>query len=271
MIKLIACDLDGTIIRQDNTLSIENEMAIKLLEKKKITFLPCTGRCYQDMRSAFPQSLIYPSVLMNGALFAAANGSSIYHFPIKKDIVLDIVNYFQCIKLSTAIYSLNTIYMIGKISNFTKCLVECGMSEDFAKEYYGCNIIEINSIGEIQEDILKIEIMIANTKVKNTCQKFLSKCEDVNVSSSLPYNIEITAKGIHKAAMLRKVAKFYGIKKEEILVFGDSMNDYELFENYPNTVAPKNADEAIIKLSKFQCETCENNGFSSFVRNYFKM
>ena len=55
-IRIVFSDLDGTIVGDDNKISCATISIIKDLKEKGIPFIPCTGRSYTDMRSAFPEN-----------------------------------------------------------------------------------------------------------------------------------------------------------------------------------------------------------------------
>jgi hypothetical protein len=68
--------------------------------------------------------------------------------------------------------------------------------------------------------------------------------------SSYPDNIEINAKYAQKGCGLLEAIKVMGIQKEEVAVFGDGLNDLSMFEQFPNSYAPANAQPAILKKAK---------------------
>lgn len=68
--------------------------------------------------------------------------------------------------------------------------------------------------------------------------------------SSFPVNVEITNAQAQKGWGLEKAIEVMGIRREEVAVFGDGMNDYNMFTCFPRCYAPENAVEPIKALAK---------------------
>lgn len=69
----------------------------------------------------------------------------------------------------------------------------------------------------------------------------------ITVTSSAPWNVEITAAGVHKGAMVKRAAKQFGLSADEVLVFGDGGNDSFMFRTFPHSRAMENAAPCILR------------------------
>ena len=97
--------------------------------------------------------------------------------------------------------------------------------------------------------------------MKNT----ISKIEGLAVSSSFVDNIEITDHSAQKGLILAKVSKEMGIKKDEVMVLGDSFNDYSMFTEFTETVAMENAVPEIKAIAKYITDTNDNCGVAKAI------
>lgn len=263
-IKLVACDLDGTIVNEDNTISMLSASALRRLQAQGIRFLPCTGRSYYDMRSAFPKDLSFSSILLNGAMFADEKGFAIRSYSMNKEQVEPMEQQLHAGGFPCLYFTSNGLYGSGDISQLERC-VQTFYPNTQDSAYFTEPIHAILDHNEISSDILKMETMHANLHRVQRMKEILSQNEIVQVASSLPYNIEITVKNINKAAMLKQVMTYYGLHEQEILFFGDSANDLEVFAQFPNCVAVNNAILEIKRLTNRHCASCEQDGVAHYL------
>mgnify|MGYP000476494311 CR=1 FL=1 len=95
----------------------------------------------------------------------------------------------------------------------------------------------VEKIFDAQIKIQKIFIFSEEQNKLKNIKEFLKKRQDITVTSSATWNIEITDRQANKGAMLEQIAEYYGWSKEEVLVFGDG----------PHSRAVKNAEESLKK------------------------
>lgn len=80
-------------------------------------------------------------------------------------------------------------------------------------------------------------------------------------------NIEITDINAQKGIILEKVTKKMGIDKKDVMILGDSFNDYSMFEIFEESVAMENAISEIKKIAKYITDTNENHGVAKAIYN----
>ncbi len=84
--------------------------------------------------------------------------------------------------------------------------------------------------------------------------------------------VELHSTKISKADALRKVQKELGFDREHTMVFGDSINDLELFNEGKITVTPSNGDDRIKKVASIVLdEDCEHDGIAKFLAKFFNL
>jgi Cof subfamily protein (haloacid dehalogenase superfamily) len=99
------------------------------------------------------------------------------------------------------------------------------------------------------------------SKVKNELQKI----KGLAISSSFLDNIEVTDISAQKGIILAKVASKLGINKDEVLVIGDSFNDYSMFTEFTESVAMGNAVPEIKEIAKYITDTNDNDGVAKAI------
>ena len=92
--------------------------------------------------------------------------------------------------------------------------------------------------------------------------------QNVTVTSSFPYNIEIGGEGTSKASALAKLAEQLGVKKEEMMCCGDSLNDMAMLKVAGLAVAMANAEPAVKGVADYVTDTNENDGVAKAVEKF---
>ena len=265
MIKCIASDLDGTLL-YNGKLSDNNYKAIKLLQEKGIEFVIATGRNITEVKMLDFKDLKFLKVLVNGSIVTDEN----FNILSKTYLNLDEVTYLQKIVEREKVgaifygpvnrYGFNIDLMIESFKNSIR-------DKDVFGNGFLYGLIEIKDVNEIKEDICKCEIMdgmrydlLENIKKEILNDKLLEP------TSSDKNNVEVLSKNVNKYVGLKKLMDIKGYKKEEVAVFGDSDNDFVLFENMVESYAMGNGNDNVKSHAKYVVDTCANDGFYKGVK-----
>ena len=111
----------------------------------------------------------------------------------------------------------------------------------------------------MEEGINEVEKYFAQMK------KEIGKITGIAVSSSFSDNIEITHMTAQKGIILAKVAQKMGFDRSEVMVIGDSYNDYSMFEVFEESVAMENAVPEIKQIAKYVTDTNDNLGVAKAI------
>ena len=280
MIKLIASDMDGTLLNDDHMISEENLKAIRKAQEMGRHFTIVTGRDYGAVKSYLEEcNLKCECILSNGAEYRDINGNIIESVYMNKEsakITFDILNEANlCIQLMTN----NGSYITNKESDkkaiidrfklFNPKMSEEEVEEFVAKFHKERGMKEIDNIYEILEsdiEILKIvtfdndEKLIAELK-----DKLRENASDLAVASTFSNDIEISDIKAQKGLILAKTIKKMGIDKSEVIVLGDSFNDYSMFTEFENSYAMENAIPEIKEIAMYITDTNNNDGVAKAI------
>ena len=280
MIKLIASDMDGTLLNDDHMISDENLKAIRKAQEMGRHFTIVTGRDYGAVKSYLEEcNLKCECILSNGAEYRDVNGNVIESVYMNKNsvkIVFDILNEAGlCIQLMTN----NGSYITNKESDkqatidrfklFNPKMTEEEVIEfvkNFHKQRGMKNIDDVYEILESDVEILKIvtfdndEKLIASLK-----EKLKENTSDLAVASTFSNDIEISDIEAQKGLILAKTIKKMGIDKSEVIVLGDSFNDYSMFTEFENSYAMENAIPEIKEIAKYVTDSNNNDGVAKAI------
>ena len=286
MIKLVACDLDGTLFNSNMTISEENAAAIKLAQENGIEFLVATGRSPQQSRKNMREyGLKTGFININGALVYDANKQlQVKHqLPNEKakliaHILLKNQLYFELVT-ADKIYS-NDISK--RVVNLARSLMSLNPGVTFKKAVAtaaGSNAMLSMTLVEDFDQLLadpKTEIMkiisfdAHGPAAFSSAKKEIMSLGDVAVTSSAAANIEINDIKAQKGPALLDYARKKGFKKEEVAAIGDNLNDASMIRDAGVGVAMANAVPAIKKLAQVKTKSNDDNGVAYILKKFIK-
>ena len=286
MIKLIASDMDGTLLNSNHKISKENLEAIKKAESMGVKFTIATGRRFEDVKPLIDENnLKCQSIVLNGGEYIDEEGkvlegiyidrkeaSQIIDMIIKENIVAEVYT-------NQGLYSVNTkeealtevayrIKAFDPKTSFEEAIKYAETHPHFLDLKY------IKDIDEFLNSDIKIGKFVAFYNDEETTIKVKRKLESIErlaIASTFTKNIEINNKEAQKGLILAKVAEKMGIRRDEVMVIGDSFNDYSMFTEFPISFAMKNAVPQIKEAAKYITDTNDNAGVAKAIYKVFNL
>jgi len=275
MIKLIASDMDGTLLNHNHKIPKENVKLINFAKNQGIEFVVATGRAYYEALPALNEDNINCDVIsFNGGIVYDKNGNIISITPmISKDLYYTI-EILKSFNISYQLYTKNTIYTRSietDINAYIDLIRSNGYEPDVehlraeAQQKLDLGYItEVDNIelylNEEENPPIKI-IAISNdiSKLENAT-KLLSENTNISVTSSGANNIEIMHKNATKGEALKEIAKIYGINLENAVAIGDNLNDQAMLDIVGYSVAMKNGNTILKEQAKYVTEKTNSEG-----------
>lgn len=246
MIKLIAADMDGTLLTGIHTMDKETIDAIQKVQAQGIRFVIATGRIFEDVKEFLDQYDIHCEYLtMNGAEYYDRNGICRQGIYIPKETarhVYDVLRQFP--KFNVEIYTDH-----GHFSADSRCKTLRGMLRRMAVMQKGLNTFRmllnaahnghfqrmqyIRDIDAFFASNIQIAKFITFTDVPEDIEELRGELATVTglaLSSSFRTNIEINDRHATKGEALRRYIAENGISAEEVMVIGDGQNDLSMMK-----------------------------------------
>ncbi|MCY7009203.1 Cof-type HAD-IIB family hydrolase [Fusobacterium simiae] len=237
--KLVVCDMDGTLLTSNHKISDYTADIIKQIENKGVKFIIATGRPYLDARH-YRDSLKLKSFLItsNGARAHDEENTPIVVENIPKELVKRLLAYDVGKDIHRNIYLDDDWIIEHEIEGLVEFHRESGysFSIDNLDKYKNEEAAKVFFLGK-NEDIENLE--------KNMEKEFQ---KDLSITISSPFCLEFMKKGVNKAETLKKVLKILNIKPEEVIAFGDSMNDYEMLSLVGKPFIMGNANQRLMDV-----------------------
>lgn len=234
-IKLVVCDIDGTLVQKELHLFPETVKCIEKLRENGIEFTLATGRMpYRAQLFAEDAKLRVPFVANNGSILCQ-DESFIFCKKVKAEIFRDVLRpYMMSVPDLTVIFSyddrerpvLQTDWIRARLHKYKGYDETLGDNDDtWQQEVHKLYVIDdarTGVIGEIADKLRKI----------NGGFSFFQYQQ---------YSMEIVAEGCSKAEGLQRLFEYVNVKPEEVMAIGDHTNDMEIISMVGVGVAVGNA------------------------------
>lgn len=266
-VKLIALDLDDTLLNHDLEITPKTVAALRKAAENGIYIVLCSGRA-ENAILPFIRALDIAGKEY-GRYLIAANGASIFDLhkrlsiytnKVSGDILLYIYEEAKKRGLPAQVYDPSTIYASVDNEWTQKDSKLCGLRlqiennfEDFLKTGHPKMVIPA-----APEKVAEF-LPFLKEKLAGKADVFISK----------PYFLEVMAYGCGKGSSVLWLADYLNIPKEETMAFGDSMNDESMILGTEYGVAMSNGLEAIREKAKFVTRKTNNNdGIADFLEDF---
>ena len=262
MYKLIASDMDGTLLRSDRTISDETRNAIMNIKEKGVLFVLCTGRPLIAVEKYNKLlNLNCPVILYNGAqIFDFASRKVLFEKYLDFEYAKFVWDEGCKKKLEIYVWADNELY-----TNFVNDKVYDYTIESHAE------IHKLNDIRDLKgKNITKVLWDEEPDKIKIFIKEFdaINFFEKVNYCTSMPYYLEFFNLETSKKVAIQKLEEIYNIKREEIIAIGDGKNDIEMIKYAGLGVAMDNATDEVKKYADVVTKSNNDDGVLEIIKKY---
>lgn len=238
-IKLIALDMDGTLLNDKREISQANRLAIQEVQRKGIHVVLSTGRSVLNCRP-------HAQALELSSYIVTVNGSEIWDD--NEELVERKVVQTEDIKFMLELSKEHK-------TNFW------AISTD--QNWYNEMPVDIHAY-----DWLKFGFDVEDDDVREFILQELQKKNQFEISNSHPKNIEVNALGINKANGLKIVCNRLGIGLEQVMAVGDSKNDLAMIEEAGLGVAMGNAQEIVKRKADWITTSNNEDGVAAAIKKW---
>ena len=271
-VKLIASDLDGTLLTNKKELSTRTREALDMAAAKGIYLVPATGRSFESVPEMIRE---YPGV----EYLITANGGAVYSVKEKKRI-------YQCLLKPE---SVEAAIAVRKREKMVMEVVIDGVpyaEEDYVRDplpylatEYGARYIKatrtpvkdiIQFASQHAGELDSISFVCSHEDRNRLYASLEDEIPDIYVTSSVPTLLEIGHRNAGKGKTLIWLLNRLGISPEEAMAFGDADNDSSMLEAVKYGFAMGNATENCKKSAAHVTGTNEEDGVANAILSYIK-
>lgn len=286
MIKLIASDMDGTLLNAQMQISPENIKAIKYAQKMGVEFLVSTGRTRNEALPLLQKANLNTGYInINGAQVYDSEGDLVIEKPIFRDKALAVINILKKSGFYFEVVSGEHVYSdsrIRRISNVSDLLVDLNkhLSLKNVVSFAGgsdqvLNVIFVESFNQLFEDpnfkVMKFVVFDpAGPRAFNKIRQEIKKIGGLVGTASSSTNLEINNESAQKGIALLDYGKAKNISPNEIMAIGDNFNDESMIKMAGIGVAMENAVPEIKNLASFITKNNNDSGVANAIYSFIK-
>ena len=272
-IRLIALDLDGTLLNSSKKVSERNRRALQAAADRGVWIVPCTGRFYkgmpEDVRSL---PFVRYAITINGAeVYDREQDRILYRAELSPSMTDELLNYvdqlpviYDCYQdgwgwINQDFWPLVTEYLQDESSlylmrNFRTVV------PDFRETMRRRNM----PMQKVQLFFRKEDLDIRQRELKAIAQRF----PETAVSSSIFFNVEINSRDAQKGRAMRELCAHLGIDPACAMTFGDGLNDVSMLRDAGVGVAMGNASDQVKAEANLVAPTNDEDGVAQIVERY---
>lgn len=259
--KLIAVDMDGTLLNSKGEITQKTVESIRDVVEKGVMFTISTGRPIQGVAKYNDLlSLKGPIITYNGAMIVKAeNQEVLFEQGLLRDDAKKILELGKMYNTTMCIWANNQLYgnrLDEKIHDYKKLSgVEPILAENFDE------LLDIGITKILWYDETKRIEQFLNTLSQDI---FF----EVSFCTSKPTFLEFFSSKVSKARAMEKIGEIYGIEKNEMIAIGDGLNDLSMIQYAGLGVAMDNADEAVKRNAQFITDSNDNDGVRKVIEKF---
>ena len=276
--KIVFIDIDGTLVNDEKIIPKENIEIIKKLKEDGIEVVLTSGRPYNSIQQYSEKSGAVPYVIGSngGVAVNFKTETNIFTKAIDKNIALEILKKIKSKNLYTvATISGNLAVETEQFSMTAENRSEVKVVESLDEVLTNTNdpIVKFSVINDEKEniEIFRDEIInlfdLSLTKVDTFV--IPRRYRKVENKYALPYIMDIMPKNVSKGEAIKELCKYLNIDVPETVVFGDGLNDIEMFKTGGYTVAMGNAADEIKELADVVTKTNNEAGVAYELNKIF--
>lgn len=286
MIKVIASDMDGTLLGEDHKIAPETLSAIKEACDAGIRFMICTGRNFPGaMNELEGADLTCDYIVGSGAEVRDPRQQVVRSTAISPRLCREIYETVRKYPISVTFCTDGDDYRIGteeeveeslirqiQAFHLNQCRDEIRDTELYQRMKRNTRVISgIEELEKAGFPVYKLFLFSGDLEMLDKIRRELEKNQEIAVSSSFENNLEITDVKAQKGPVLKEYIESLGYTMDEVMALGDSLNDYSMLSmDFGATVAMENAVPEIRRVAKYTTRSNVEFGVAYAVRELLK-
>jgi Cof subfamily protein (haloacid dehalogenase superfamily) len=261
--RLIAADMDGTLLDSRGRITDKTIAAIRRVSEKGVLFTICTGRPIQGVERYYDiLDIDSPVITYNGAMIVMGRSHEIlYKQDLDPSDARDILHWGNKLKTTVIAWSDNKLY--------------ANELNDKVHDYKKLSMVEPLLITDEEElvnnGVTKFLWYDDPEKLRYFQEVLADKLgKGVTYCTSKPVLLEFFNSKVSKAIAMMKIGEHFGINREEMAAIGDGFNDLSMIEYAGLGVAMGNAPDEIKKKAGYVTLSNDEDGIVYFIEEFFK-
>ncbi len=267
-IKIIATDLDGTLMSPDHlTVSERTKNALIAAQNSGVKLSIATGRALNFTHGVTTQIPFVDYVI-------CSNGASVYDRKAQKFIYTNYISEpiaLEAVELLNDLPVYYNVYMNGSIFVQNGCerfFNLKGLPEDFLADFSSRLVSCDDLLSEVKgKGVELIDVFYSDEETRKTVFDFFEN-KGLVLTSALAGVVSATAVGSDKGTALKGLCEITGVSSDEAMTFGDASNDSTMLKYAHYSFAMKNGDEICKASARFTAPSNADDGVAQMIEKY---
>lgn len=278
-IRIVALDLDGTLLDSEKRLSEANRAALARAAEKGVEIVPTTGRFFGMMPPAVRDlPFVRYAITINGAqVYDRETDTAIVRDEIPLDMALGVMEVLDRYDVIYDCYRQNWGWMTAalqeKAADYATNEHYLRMVREFRKPVpeLKAHLRETAANGDVQKIMLfaaNRERSAAIDRLRGLSDEIAARFPEIKVTASTWNNLELNIRTAHKGNALRRFAEHLGLTLENCMAFGDGMNDFTMVEAAGLGIAMANAEPEVKRVAKDMVPSNDEDGVAKGIEKW---
>ncbi|MEM1505175.1 Cof-type HAD-IIB family hydrolase [Domibacillus sp. 8LH] len=281
--KLIAIDLDGTLLSPGMEITKENIEALRKAQSQGNIVMICSGRAPEDIQQILKKYEISCPLAGSNGTVVQVNESVLESISLDRKDIIKIAEKLDEDRVPYRVYTNHGIYVPADWSERVAFAVKKdrieieGLPDEIyqriTEQPQKSSLIKyFNKYNELFNEeeltVQKFFVLTLNSTTKRALSAYLGGISSIVITSSGPLNIEVMDQNGNKGNALKRVAEYYGIPLDNTVAIGDNFNDVPMLELAGLSIAMGNADPLVKEMCDTVTDSNDKNGVAHAIDRY---
>lgn len=251
MIKLIATDMDGTLLNSRGELSPDFYHVFNQVKEKGILFAAASGRQYFTLLQNFEAIKDEMLFIAENGTYVAYKGEELAVHALSEELAHEMI--LRARSLGEDVY----IVLATSKGAFVESSDERFLKE-VAKYYVRYEIVE--DLLQVKADLLKVTLCDFQGAEKHSYKAYEDMQDKAQICVAGDLWLDMMTHGVNKGMAIKDIQEKFQISFDETMVFGDYLNDLEMLENAYHSYAMANAHPLLKETARYLAKSNDENG-----------
>lgn len=253
-IRLIACDMDGTLLDDDDAIHGDFWPLIDALHDRGIVFCPASGRQYYNLLERFEPIADEVVFIAENGTYVVREGKELSSDCLDPPVARELVEVARDLSARGADVG---VVLCGKASAYIE-RTDAAFLAEVDKYYRRLEVVE--DLTTVDDDILKVAIYDFVSSEEVSAPAFAPFLATHQVVVSGEHWLDVMDRHANKGSGIRHIQESLGITRDQTMVFGDFLNDLEMMDEATYSFAMANAHPELAARARFRAPGNADNG-----------
>lgn len=267
-IRLVVCDLDGTLLASDKRVTPRNAAAIRRAREAGVSVTVCSGRIH-TMMAGYLRDIGVEGLYIaaNGAIVAdAGSGKLIWGAPISREDAHAVMEKAAAEGYDVGALGPSACYFLRKDICIERFHAYNRIVEPEGVPGVDCKLLAGNE--PLPEEVYKLLICEEDDEKRQSMMEFIADHPALNCTSSEPMLLDVSVRGVDKGTGLRRLMELTGLKREQVCAFGDYFNDLPMLREAGLAVAMGNGCPELKAAADLVAPGNDEDGVAEIIERY---